>query len=99
MLNFFDTAGIKILNIYGCSENAGPGCVSTPAKNKTGAVGPPMPPTEVKVLDPDRFVDVLSCKQQQIDFICVAMEKESSVSEGDISLWVILKLLRRPRLL
>ena len=79
VLNFFDTAGIKIMNLYGGSENSGPGCVSTPTKNKIGAVGVAMPPTEHKILDPDRFVDVINCKQQQQQFnFCVAMEKARS---------------------
>ena len=59
MLNFFHSAGIELMNIYGCSENSGPGCVSTPDKNKIGAVGTAMPPTEVKILDADKYVDVV----------------------------------------
>ena len=67
------------MNIYGCSENAGPGCLSTPTKSKTGAVGVAMPPTELKILDPDRFVDVMNCKQQQFNLLC-------SDGEGEICL-------------
>ncbi|MBW2219724.1 MAG: AMP-binding protein, partial [Deltaproteobacteria bacterium] len=50
-LEFFLSLGIPITEVYGMSENTGPGTVATPDNYKTGTAGPAMIGTEVKIAD------------------------------------------------
>jgi long-subunit acyl-CoA synthetase (AMP-forming) len=50
-LEFFLSLGIPITEVYGMSENTGPGTISTPDNYKTGSAGPAMIGTEVKIAD------------------------------------------------
>ena len=50
-LEFFLSLGISITEVYGMSENTGPGTVATPDNYKTGTAGPAMIGTEVKIAD------------------------------------------------
>ena len=56
VIEFFESAKVTILNIYGCSENSGPATLSLPGVNVPGAVGKVMCGTEAKIDKPNRFV-------------------------------------------
>ncbi len=50
-LEFFLSLGIPITEVYGMSENAGPGTVSTPDNYETGSAGPALIDSEIKIAD------------------------------------------------
>ncbi|HLF70177.1 MAG TPA: long-chain fatty acid--CoA ligase [Actinomycetota bacterium] len=51
VLEFFHSIGIKILEVYGQSEDTGPTSINRPSLNKIGSVGPTLPGVEVKLAD------------------------------------------------
>jgi long-chain acyl-CoA synthetase len=48
---FFVRAGIPFLNGYGLTETAPVVCVRLPERNVLGTIGPPLPHTEVRIVD------------------------------------------------
>jgi long-subunit acyl-CoA synthetase (AMP-forming) len=50
-LEFFLSLDIPIYEVYGMSENTGPGSLSMPGAHKTGSVGRPVPGTELKIAE------------------------------------------------
>jgi long-chain acyl-CoA synthetase len=48
---FFVRAGIPFLNGYGLTETAPVVCVRLPGRNVLGTIGPPLPRTEVRIVD------------------------------------------------
>jgi len=50
---FFDAAGIVLLNGYGLTETSPVVSVRTIENNVLGTIGPPLPFTEVRITDPD----------------------------------------------
>ncbi len=51
MAYFFSNAGIMILEGYGLTETSAASCVNRAENNKIGAVGPPLPGTEIKIAE------------------------------------------------
>lgn len=51
LVTFFNTIGIRLVELYGMSENTGPATTNTPHHMKIGSVGPPLPGVEVKTAD------------------------------------------------
>ncbi|MCA1841161.1 MAG: long-chain fatty acid--CoA ligase [Actinomycetota bacterium] len=51
VLEFFHAIGIKILEVYGQSEDTGPTSINRPELNKIGSVGPSLPGVEAKLAD------------------------------------------------
>jgi long-chain acyl-CoA synthetase len=58
---FFQIAGIKILEGYGLTETAGPVTVNTPEEPRFGSVGRPMPEVSLRIAD-DGEIEVRSQK-------------------------------------
>ena len=57
---FFDAAGLVILEGYGLTESSAASFINRPAKYKLGTVGQPLPGTEVKLADEDKEVLIRS---------------------------------------
>nr|WP_221308618.1 long-chain fatty acid--CoA ligase [Nocardiopsis mwathae] len=49
--HFFRGVGLTIIEGYGLTETSAPTSVNTPAKNKIGTVGPPLPGATIKIDD------------------------------------------------
>ena len=51
LMEFFDLAGVTVLEAYGRPETAGTACLALPDDRGTGTAGRPLPGTEVKIAD------------------------------------------------
>lgn len=51
VLEFFHSVGIKILEVYGQSEDTGPTSINRPERNRIGTVGPSLPGVEAILAD------------------------------------------------
>jgi long-chain acyl-CoA synthetase len=51
LAEFFDLAGVTVLEGYGRPETAGPVCLALPADHRSGTAGRPLPGTRVRVAD------------------------------------------------
>ncbi|KAI6654317.1 Long-chain-fatty-acid--CoA ligase [Oopsacas minuta] len=85
VLNFFETADCKILNVYGTSENSGPACFCLPDVDKTGSVGKHMIGTEVKLHKPNSEGEGELCLKGRHIFMgyLKAPEKTKPVMDAD----------------
>ena len=83
ILQFFKKIGIEIFSIYGMSENTGASSVSLAGANKLGAVGKPMPHTEIKLADPDAEGNGEICKRGRHVFAGYKDNEEASAAAID----------------
>jgi long-chain acyl-CoA synthetase len=49
VLEFFDAAGVRVLEAWGMTETTAAGTINTPREWRIGTVGTPLPPAEVKI--------------------------------------------------
>ena len=51
LMEFFDQAGVTVLEAYGHPETGGAACLARPDDRGTGTAGPPLPGTEIRIGD------------------------------------------------
>ncbi len=56
ILEFFGTLDVRILEVYGQSEDCGPTTFNLPGRTKFGSVGPALPNVDVKILEDGEIV-------------------------------------------
>ena len=82
-LQFFDKIGFHIHSIYGLSECTGPLSVSTHDNSLLGAVGPAIPSTLVKLVDPDEGGNGEICAYGRHIFMGYKDDPEASAAAID----------------